>query len=156
MRNVLPGPHGAAVLLVAATLLASTGCGPRAEDRPECSVGRSTLSGIAPGSGRVLWTAQLDLTSERPLLVQDGTAVVTAPCGAAVVDLEDGEVLHDDATPGNLVGVAGRQLFTLDETVMHDPPAASRSPGSTSTRPAGAAASRPTRRTRRPPSRTAA
>lgn len=48
--------------------------------------------------------------------MEDGNVVVTAPCGAAVVDLADGDVLYDDTTPGLLVGVTGHRLFTLGES----------------------------------------
>ena len=47
--------------------------------------------------------------------VEDGSVVVTTPCGAAVVDLVDGNIRYDEATAGAVVGVAGDQLFILDD-----------------------------------------
>jgi outer membrane protein assembly factor BamB len=106
----------AAVLVVSSLLGATTACSPTASTPPECNPGRSTLSSIDRHSGRVSWVAALTQRSEQPLQVVDGTVVVTAPCGAGVVDLASGDVLYDDTTAGDLVGVAGHQLFTLDES----------------------------------------
>lgn len=104
----------AAVLVVSLLLGATTACSPTASPRPECG-GAAVLSSIDPDTGTVAWTARLTQRSEQPLQVEDGTVLVTAPCGAAVVDLASGDVLYDDTTPRDPVGVIGHQLFTLDE-----------------------------------------
>ena len=106
-----------AVLLVMSSLLAATaGCSSPEATPVECRPGRSTLTSIDPSTGDVAWQATLNQASELPLRIEDGAVVVTAPCGAAVVSLADGDVRYDDATPGDVVGVIGNRLFTLDES----------------------------------------
>ena len=108
-------PWVASVLVMSALLAVTAGCS-LTEDTPvECSSGRSTLSSIDPISGEVTWQAALDQASDTPLQVEDGSVMMTAPCGAAVVDLADGNIRYDDVTPGSVVGVAGDQLLTLDD-----------------------------------------
>ena len=104
----------AAVLAVSSLVALTAACTPTANPRVECG-GRSSLSSIDLRSGVVSWRAALGQASEVPMQVEDGTVVVTAPCGAAVVGLADGDVRYDDATPGELVGVTDERLFTLDE-----------------------------------------
>lgn len=106
----------ATALVVSLLLGATTACSATASTRPECR-GGSILSSIDPDTGTVAWEARLTQRSEQPLQAQDGTVVVTAPCGVGVVDLASGEVLYDDTTPGDPVGVTGHRLFTLDEHV---------------------------------------
>lgn len=123
-----------AALVVSVLLGATTACSPAASPRPECG-GAATLSSIEPDTGTVAWKAGLAQRSEQPLRVEEGTVVVTAPCGAGVVDLASGDVLYDDTTPGDPVGVTGHQLFTLGEDADGSVPVTSFALGSG--RPAG-------------------
>lgn len=100
---------------VSSLLAALAGCSAAGDVPAECRPGRSTLSSIDPGTGTVAWVARLTQPSELPLQVDDGAVLVTAPCGAAVVDLADGTVRYDARPPGHPVGVVGDQLFTLGE-----------------------------------------
>ena len=107
-------PWVARVVAMSALLAATAGCSPTEDNPVECSSGRSTLSSIDPSSGEVTWQAALDQASDTPLQVEDGSVMMTAPCGAAVVDLVGGDIRYDDVTPGAVVGVAGARLLTLD------------------------------------------
>lgn len=108
-------PWVARMAAVSALLAATAGCSLARDTPDECSSGRSTLSSVDPSSGEVTWQVALDQASDTPMTVGDGAVVVTAPCGAAVLDLVDGTVRFDEATPGAVVGVAGDQLFVLDD-----------------------------------------
>lgn len=104
--------------LLAATALLSAalvGCSSPEASQVECSPARSTLSAIDPGTGAVAWRADLSRASELPVQVSGGSVVVTAPCGAAVVDLSDGRIRYDGPIPGEPVGVADDQLFVVGE-----------------------------------------
>ena len=107
-------PRVARVLVMSALLAATAGCSPTEDTPVECSSGRSTISSIDPSSGEVTWQAALDQASDTPLQVEDGSVMLTAPCGAAVLDLVGGIIRYDDVTPGTAVGVAGDRLITLD------------------------------------------
>ncbi|NYD41562.1 PQQ-binding-like beta-propeller repeat protein [Nocardioides panaciterrulae] len=92
---------------------ACAGCSGTESAPPECHPGRSTLSSLDAGTGQVAWRASLSQTSELPPQVEDGVVVISAPCGAAVLDLADGKVRYDAATTGELVGVDDDVLFTV-------------------------------------------
>lgn len=108
-------PQVARMVAVSALLAATAGCSLARDTPDECSPGRSTLSGVDPSSGEITWQAALDQASDTPVTAGGGVVVVTAPCGAAVVDLVDGNVRFDEATPGAAVGVAGDRLVALDD-----------------------------------------
>lgn len=106
-----------ASVLVASSLLAATaGCSSPADSLDNCPSGRSSLSSIDPATGEVAWHAALSQASEVAPKIEDGSVVVMAPCGVAVVDLVDGQVRYEADTPGRVVGVLGDQLLTLDNS----------------------------------------
>jgi outer membrane protein assembly factor BamB len=106
----------AAGLAVSVLMTAATACSSGEATPVACSAQRSTLTKVDPGTGAVTWRATLAQASELPLRLAGGVAVVTTPCGAAVVGLAAGGLRYDDPTTGDVVGVTGNRLFTLDRS----------------------------------------
>ena len=113
--DVEPGMRRLLVVLAFASALVGTaGCSSSTSLPPDTldqCAGRSQLLSLDASTGDVAWRARLGQTSELPLMVGDGKALVSGPCGAAVVRLDSGEVVYDDAVHGVAVGLAGTRLF---------------------------------------------
>jgi outer membrane protein assembly factor BamB len=114
MRRLLVG-FALACALVTTGCVSSTSVPPGTLD--ECG-GSSTLSSVDAGTGQVGWRASLSQTSELPLELAGGNALVTGPCGAAVVRVASGDVRFDDTIGGNVLGVLGDELFQRVSTAV--------------------------------------
>jgi outer membrane protein assembly factor BamB len=102
------------VLAFASALVGTAGCSSSTSLPPDTldqCAGRSQLLSLDASTGDVAWRARLGQTSELPLMVGDGKALVSGPCGAAVVRLDSGDVVYDDAVHGVAVGLTGTRLF---------------------------------------------